>query len=55
MEANLKTSSRLQQDNFKTIFRLIQFNWALTQLNLNSNSELGTTEACLHFQYAKEL
>ena len=27
-----------------TIFRLIQFNWASTQLNFNSNSELGTTQ-----------
>ena len=26
MEVNLKTSSRLHQDNFKNIFRLIQFN-----------------------------
>ena len=44
MEFKLKTSSRLLQDYFKTIFRLIQFNWASTQLNFKSNSELGTTQ-----------
>ena len=44
MQVKLKTSLRLLQDYFKTFFRLIQFNWALTQINFNSNSELGTTQ-----------
>ena len=35
--------SRFLQDYFKTV-RLIKFNWASTQLNFNSNSELGTTQ-----------
>ena len=33
MEVRLKTPSRLIQDFFKTILRLIKFNWTSTQLN----------------------
>ena len=50
-----QTSSRFLQDYFKTIVRLTQFNWASTQLNINSNSELGTIQLKLVPIYKKML
>ena len=47
--SKLKTLSRLHQDYFKTIFRLIQFNWASTQFQLNLWAWPYSAQACYDF------
>ena len=49
MEVKLKTLSRLPQEYFKTIFRLIQFDWASTQFSLKLWAWHYSAPACFLF------
>ena len=49
--SKLKTLSRLPQDYFKTIFRLIQFNWASTQFPLKLWAWHYSAPACFVYYF----